>query len=60
MASKLPSIDGLETISRIRKMESMLRMPIIAVTSYAMADYMEMIQKVVYNGCLEKSIDPLQ
>lgn len=59
MDIRLPGIDGLETTSRIRKMENMLNVPIIAVTSYAMANDLETISKVGFNGCLEKPIDPL-
>jgi len=59
MDIRLPGIDGFETTSRIRKMENMLDVPIIAVTSYAMADDLKTIQKVGFNGCLEKPIDPL-
>jgi|SRR5659263_245884 len=59
MDIQLPGIDGLETTRRIRKMESMVDVPIIAVTSYTRADYMEIISSVGCNGCLEKPIDPL-
>jgi len=59
MDIRLPGIDGLETTSRIRKMENMLDVPIIAVTAHAMADNIETIRKVGCNGCLEKPIDPL-
>jgi CheY-like chemotaxis protein len=59
MDIRLPGIDGLETTSRIRKMENMLDVPIIAVTAGAMADDLETIKKSGCNGCLEKPIDPL-
>ncbi|HEX7574866.1 MAG TPA: response regulator [Candidatus Methanoperedens sp.] len=59
MDIRLPGIDGFETTSRIRKMENMLDVPIIAVTSYAMADDLKMIKKMGFNGFLEKPIDPL-
>jgi two-component system cell cycle response regulator DivK len=58
MDIRLPGIDGFETTSRIRKMENMLDVPIIAVTSYAMADDLKMIKKMGFNGFLEKPIDP--
>lgn len=58
MDIRLPGIDGLETTSRIRKMENMLDVPIIAVTAHAMADDTEMMKKSGFNGCLEKPIDP--
>lgn len=59
MDIKLPGIDGLETAGRIRKMENMGDIPIIAVTSYAMADDFKTIKNAGCNGCIEKPIDPL-
>jgi CheY-like chemotaxis protein len=56
---KLPGIDGLEATRRIRKMENMLYVPIIAVTAHAMSDDMETIRMAGCDGCLEKPIDPL-
>jgi CheY-like chemotaxis protein len=59
MDIRLPGIDGLETTTRIRKMENMLNVPVIAVTAHAMEENMEKIRRVGCNGCLEKPIDPL-
>lgn len=59
MDIRLPGIDGLETASRMRKMEHMLGVPIIAVTANAMDDDLETLSKAGCNGCLEKPIDPL-
>ena len=59
MDIRLPGIDGLETTRRIRQMENMLDVPIIAVTAHAMSHDLEMIKKAGYIGCLEKPIDPL-
>jgi two-component system, cell cycle response regulator DivK len=59
MDIRLPGIDGLETSRRIRKMENMVDVPIIAVTSYEMADDLETLRKAGCNGCLQKPIDPL-
>jgi two-component system, cell cycle response regulator DivK len=59
MDIRLPGIDGLETTRRIRKMKNMAAVPIIAVSSYSMADDLEMIKNAGCNGCLQKPIDPL-
>jgi CheY-like chemotaxis protein len=55
----LPDIDGLETTRRIRKIESMQNIPIIAITSYAMAGDREKIIEAGCNGYFEKPINPL-
>ena len=55
----LPGIDGFETICRIRKMKNMAEVPIIAVSSYDMADDLETLKEVGCNGYLQKPIDPL-
>jgi len=57
MDIQLPDIDGLEATRKIRK--TMLNIPIIAITSYAMAGDRE---KVIDAGCIgyfEKPINPL-
>ncbi len=55
----LPDIDGLETTRRIRKIESMQKIPIIAITSYAMAGDRDKIIEAGCNGYFEKPINPL-
>ena len=55
----LPGIDGLEAVKRIRKIESMKTVPIIAITSYAMAGDRDKIIKAGCNGYFEKPINPL-
>ena len=55
----LPGIDGLETTRRIRKIESMQKVPIIAITSYAMAGDRDKVMDAGCNGYFEKPIDPL-
>ncbi len=55
----LPDIDGLETTRRIRKIESMQKVPIIAITSYAMAGDRHKIIEAGCNGYFEKPINPL-
>ena len=59
MDIRLPGINGLETTSRIRKMENMVDVPIIAISSYTMADDLETLRKAGCNGYLEKPINPL-
>lgn len=59
MDIRLPGIDGFETASRIRKMENMVNVPIIAVTSYGMANELETLREAGCNGWLQKPIDPL-
>ena len=55
----LPGIDGIETTRRIRNQAADDKMPIIAITSYAMAGDMERILAAGCNGYFEKPIDPL-
>ena len=55
----LPGIDGLETTRRIRRIESLEKIPIIAITSYAMAGDREKILQAGCNGYFEKPINPL-
>ncbi len=55
----LPGIDGIETTRRIRDSETNGEIPIIAITSYAMAGDMERILAAGCNGYFEKPIDPL-
>ncbi len=59
MDVQLPDIDGLETTRRIRKIESMRSVPIIAITSYAMAGDREKVIEAGCNGYFEKPINPL-
>ncbi|MGJ0515764.1 MAG: response regulator [Methylomicrobium sp.] len=55
---QLPDIDGEEVLRRIRKQEAGLRIPIIAVTSYAMSGDRERLLAAGCNGYIEKPIDP--
>jgi two-component system cell cycle response regulator DivK len=58
MDINLPGIDGLETARRIRSSEADGKIPIIAVTSFAMAGDKERILAAGCNGYIEKPIDP--
>lgn len=55
----LPGIDGLETTRRIRSSEIDGNIPIIAMTSFAMAGDKERIIAAGVDGYFEKPIDPL-
>lgn len=59
MDINLPDIDGFEAAKRIRAEEKGRDIPIIAITSYAMAGDREKILDVGCNGYFEKPIDPI-
>lgn len=59
MDINLPGMDGIETTRRIRDSEVDGSIPIIAITSYAMAGDRERILNAGCNGYIEKPIDPL-
>lgn len=59
MDIQLPGIDGIETTRQIRQIESMKKVPIIAMTSYAMSGDRETIMNAGCNGYFEKPINPL-
>ena len=58
MDIQLPSIDGLETTKRIRESEANGEIPIIALTSYAMAGDKKKALKAGCTGYIEKPINP--
>jgi two-component system, cell cycle response regulator DivK len=58
MDIQLPDFDGLETTRRIRKSHSTADVPIIALTSYAMAGDRQKALKAGCNGYIEKPINP--
>lgn len=59
MDINLPDIDGLETTRRIRRSGANGTIPIIAITSYAMAGDMNLVLAAGCTGYFEKPIDPL-
>jgi len=59
MDINLPDIDGLEATRRIRKSGANGSIPIIAITSYAMAGDMDTVLAAGCSGYFEKPIDPL-
>lgn len=56
---QLPDILGTEVLQMIRANESVASIPVIAMTSYAMADDRERLLDAGCNGYIEKPIDPL-
>ncbi|MBW2595796.1 MAG: response regulator [Deltaproteobacteria bacterium] len=58
MDIKLPGIDGMEATKRIRASKSGGKVPIIAITSYAMAGDRDKYLKEGFTGYIEKPIDP--
>ncbi|MCX7914547.1 MAG: response regulator [Thermodesulfovibrionales bacterium] len=57
---QLPDIEGTEVLKRIRDSEIGRNIPIIAVTSYAMAGDRQRLLSAGCNGYIEKPIDPEQ
>lgn len=58
MDIQLPDIDGLEAAQRIRVSKDNGEVPIIALTSYAMAGDRQKAVDAGCNGYIEKPIDP--
>ena len=56
---QLPDMDGLEVLKEIRASYINEEIPIIAVTSYAMAGDRERLMGEGCNGYIEKPIDPV-
>ncbi len=55
---QLPDIDGVEVLRRIRASGAQGQMPVIAMTSYAMAGDRERLLAAGCTGYIEKPIDP--
>jgi len=55
---QLPAMDGYEVARRLKQTEETLSIPIVAVTSYAMAGDRENILNSGCEGYIEKPIDP--
>jgi two-component system, cell cycle response regulator DivK len=58
MDIQLPNIDGLEATRRIRASETDQRVPIVAVTSFAMAGDRAKAMAAGCTGYIEKPINP--
>jgi CheY-like chemotaxis protein len=59
MDINLPDFDGFEATRRIRRSKANGDIPIVAITSYAMAGDMDRILAAGCTGYFEKPIDPL-
>lgn len=59
MDIKLPDMDGFEVTRRIKQIENMGTIPVIALTSYAMEDHRGAAFKAGCCGFLEKPINPI-
>jgi len=59
MDIQLPDINGTEAVQRIRMVDDMQEIPIIAITSYAMAGDREKMLELGCTGYFEKPIDPM-
>ena len=55
---RLPDIDGPEVLSRIHSIENLRHIPVIAMTSYAMAGDREKLLAAGSTGYIEKPINP--
>ena len=55
---QLPVMDGYEVARRLKQAEETKSIPIVAVTSYAMAGDRETILAIGCEGYIEKPIDP--
>lgn len=55
---QLPQMDGYEVARKLRENESLKNVPIVAVTSYAMAGDRERTLEAGCNGYIEKPINP--
>ena len=58
MDIQLPDLDGLEVTRRIRALTADRNIPIVAVTSFAMAGDRQKAVEAGCNGYIEKPIDP--
>ncbi len=55
---QLPLMDGYEVARRLRQVDAVIDIPIIAVTSYAMVGDREKALEAGCTGYIEKPIDP--
>lgn len=53
----MPQMDGFETIKRIRSENRFSKLPVVALTAYAMLDNQNVIEKNGFNDLITKPID---
>ncbi len=57
---QLPDISGTKVLSILKNSQTTNKIPVIAVTSYAMAGDRQRLLKAGCDGYIEKPIDPMQ
>jgi two-component system cell cycle response regulator len=55
---QLPGIDGIEVAKRLKAQPALSRVPLIAVTAYAMVGDRERVLAAGFDGYISKPIDP--
>lgn len=58
MDIQMPEMDGYEAATRLLETPGLRVVPIVAITSYAMAGDRERAMKIGFAGYIEKPIDP--
>ena len=58
MDIQLPGIDGIEATKKIRASKADGKIPIVAITSYAMTGDKERVMAAGFTGYIEKPINP--
>ena len=53
----MPQMDGFETIKRIKNETRLQKIPIVALTAYAMLDNKEIVEKSGFNDLITKPIN---
>ena len=57
MDVRLPGIDGVEALARLRQNERTASIPVLAVTAQAMSSYRERFLEAGFDGYLAKPVD---
>lgn len=58
MDIRLPHENGYEALLRLRQLETLKHLPIVAVTAYASEDQMKRAQAAGFDGFIGKPLDP--
>ena len=56
---QLPKMDGYAVIKKLRQIEKLKMVPVIAVSSYAMVGDKDMAMTAGFNGYISKPINPM-
>ena len=57
MDIRLPDMDGVETLGRLREDQRTASIPVLAITAQAMSGDRERLGKAGFDGCLAKPLD---